>query len=443
MPLDRERGRLCAAHPGVRDEQTASVLGALSPTARRILKAAFRVLERDGYEGLSLRRIAAEAGETRSLIAYHFENKAGLVTTLVDSLWHDADVALEQEVEGLAADARGRVLALTGLHLRLARQPGLYRTYFDLLPHILRDDDARSRLTRTYRSYRRIGELCLAPGVEGKVDPLALATLLLAIGEGIAVQALVTDDTAMLGPAFAVLEDRTLRLLGLAPAAPRPEAATSRTLHAAPPTPPGGSPDGRDPSAGFMEGMEDPAARLTPAGARVLEAAVALAGEEGLRSLSAESLARVSGEPTSSVYYYFGDKRGLLAAVVAASDYKFGHAVARAAGRVAPHRAAPAVVARVLQRVFAQPGWMRLLFDVLPVVLRDDELRAREAAFFARLRTGPAAVLQRDGVAEDEAATLALLSQSLVFGLAMQKLVDRRGTPVTAAIDTWQALLEQ
>ena len=171
-----ERIRLSAGRPGIGDELAASVLGTLSPTARRILKASYRVLERDGYEGLSLRRIAQEAGETRSLILYHFESKAGLVATLVDSLWHDADIALMEEVEGLAADPRGRVLALTGLHRHLALQPELYRTYFDLLPHVLRDHDARSRLMRTYRSYRRIGELCLAPAVPDATPRGPLAT---------------------------------------------------------------------------------------------------------------------------------------------------------------------------------------------------------------------------------------------------------------------------
>jgi len=203
---------LSAAWPGIRDAQTAEVLGALSPTARRIARAAFRVLERDGYEGLSLRRIAQEAGETKSLITYHFENKSGLVTTLVDSLWHEADVSLAAEVEGLAADPRGRLLALTGLHRCLAQDSRLYQTYFDLFPHILRDGEARARLTRTYRSYRHIGELCLAPG-SADGDALALATLLLAIGEGIAVQVLMTGEDDLLAPAFAVLERRLAALL--------------------------------------------------------------------------------------------------------------------------------------------------------------------------------------------------------------------------------------
>lgn len=430
MPLSEEHNRLRAAHPGVRDEQTATVLGALSPTARRILKAAFRVLERDGYEGLSLRRIAAEAGETRSLIAYHFENKAGLVATLVDSLWHDADVALEQEVENLAADARGRLLALTGLHLRLARQSGLYRTYFDLLPHILRDKEARSRLTRTYRSYRRIGELCLMPGVDGRADPLALATLLLAIGEGIAVQTLLSAEDAEMEGVFALLERRVALYLGLEPLGGGSGPAEA----------------GADPIAGAdrcepISEPVDPAAGLAPAAARVLDAALALLNDEGPQALTADALAKASGEPTSSVFYHFGDKRGLVAAVVAASEYRFVRALYKASRRFVLRGPAAGDVADVITRVFAQPGWMRTFFNVLPTVLRDDGLRVQEAGFIEQRRRVLGGFLARGGTPAGEARPVATLTLALTHGLAMQRLVDPRGTPVPAVIETWRALL--
>jgi AcrR family transcriptional regulator len=415
---------LSAAWPGIRDEQTADVLGALSPTARRILTAAHRVLEREGYESLSLRRIAREAGETKSLITYHFENKAGLINTLVDSLWHDADIALMEEVEALGADPRGRVLALTGVHRRLALQPGLYRTYFDLLPFVLRDTDALARLTRTYRSYRRVGELCLAPAVGNVAEALPLATVLLAIGEGIAVQTLLAGDDALLAPALAVLERRVLDHLGLEPVA-MPPAVTW--------------PSG----AGSLGDLEDPAAGLAPAADRVLQAALVLLNEEGPRALTAEALAAQSGEPSSSVFYHFGDKRGLIAAVVAASDYRFGCAMVRAARPFASRGPSPAVVADVTARIFAQPGWMRTFVDVLPVVLRDEALCRQEATFVATVRDTIAAFFREGMVAEQEALPLASLSLALTHGLAIQLLVDRRGTPVDAALATWRTLLER
>jgi len=432
VPVSEGHARRRAAAPGVRDEQTAVVLGALSPTARRILTAAFRVLERDGYEGLSLRRIAAEAGETRSLIAYHFENKAGLVATLVDSLWHDADVRLEHEVKALVADPRGRLFALTGLHLRLARQSGLYRTYFDLLPHILRDDDARSRLTRTYRSYRRIGELCLAPAVGERADPLALATLLLAAGEGLGVQVLLDGDDRVAVAAFALLERQVVAHLGLG----RPPAGSAPPASATGPVTAGGE-------DAFLRGLPDPTVGLVPAAGRVLRAALALLNDEGPQALTAEMLAARSGEPPSSVFYYFGDKHGLLAAVLAAGEQRLGQAILRAARPVVARSPGPVAVADLTAKLFAQQGWMRTFFNSFPLTQRDAELHRIEADFTHFLRDSLAAYLRRSGVPEADLMPLSWLCLGLMYGLAIQRLVDRNGTPVAETIETWRALLAQ
>ena len=46
-----------------------------------------------GFEALKLSAIAREAGESKASIGYHFGNKDGLVTALVDSLAHDANRA--------------------------------------------------------------------------------------------------------------------------------------------------------------------------------------------------------------------------------------------------------------------------------------------------------------------------------------------------------------
>jgi AcrR family transcriptional regulator len=49
----------------------------LSPTAARLLEAAKTILARDGFAHLTFGEIAAESGETGSLIRYHFGSKIG------------------------------------------------------------------------------------------------------------------------------------------------------------------------------------------------------------------------------------------------------------------------------------------------------------------------------------------------------------------------------
>ena len=45
----------------------------------RILEAAIEVLKADGYAGLTIAKVAAAAGESKALVAYHYGSKLGLV----------------------------------------------------------------------------------------------------------------------------------------------------------------------------------------------------------------------------------------------------------------------------------------------------------------------------------------------------------------------------
>ena len=45
----------------------------------RILDAAIEVLKSDGYAGLTMAKVAARAGESKPLVAYHYGSKQGLV----------------------------------------------------------------------------------------------------------------------------------------------------------------------------------------------------------------------------------------------------------------------------------------------------------------------------------------------------------------------------
>jgi AcrR family transcriptional regulator len=71
----------------------------LSPTAARILEASKRLLDEKGFAGLTFEAIAAEAGENRASIRYHFANKAGLIEALADSVVHDDNVALLKRLQ--------------------------------------------------------------------------------------------------------------------------------------------------------------------------------------------------------------------------------------------------------------------------------------------------------------------------------------------------------
>jgi AcrR family transcriptional regulator len=161
----------------------------LSPTAQRLLAAARRVLARDGFSGLTLEAITAEAGENKAAIRYHFGGKEALITTLVEWLDHDDSVKLL----GLLSEEEGEDARLD-LLLRL-QQEGCKsqkenQLFFDLLPHILRDRALRSRLGELYQWYRDLDAWVLAPDAaeEDGAQVELLSALAIAVGDGLTVQ---------------------------------------------------------------------------------------------------------------------------------------------------------------------------------------------------------------------------------------------------------------
>ena len=133
---------------------------ALAPTAQRLLAAAQRLLASGGFEALKLSAIAREAGESKASIGYHFGNKAGLVTALVDSFAHDANRGLIEET-GELPDGEERIHALIDGETRIAADAESYQSFFEVLPHALRDEDLRERVAALYDGYRDTVLRCL------------------------------------------------------------------------------------------------------------------------------------------------------------------------------------------------------------------------------------------------------------------------------------------
>lgn len=87
-------------------------------TRRRLLEAALPVFARDGYDGVSTRRIAEAAGANVAAIAYHFGGKRGLYLAVARHVAERNGAALAPMVQRVMAEVaaahgdRGRLAAL-------------------------------------------------------------------------------------------------------------------------------------------------------------------------------------------------------------------------------------------------------------------------------------------------------------------------------------------
>jgi AcrR family transcriptional regulator len=190
--------------PGLgRESPTAD----LPATARSILAAARRVLAERGLEGLTIEAVANEAQVGRKLIPYHFGSRAGLVTILFDSLFHDLAVGFYNR---RAAGPRGSLPDFLDWIRQEAEDESAQRDFFELIVVALREPELRRRIAALYDEY---GDLTLElAGVsqDGEADAErrrhvdAVGSVLMAIGDGIGLHSALDPDFDLEGTIAAV-----------------------------------------------------------------------------------------------------------------------------------------------------------------------------------------------------------------------------------------------
>jgi AcrR family transcriptional regulator len=201
----------------------------LPPTAQRLVAAARRVLVRDGFTAITVEAVAAEAGAYRDSVRYYFGSKAGLVAAVVDSISTDQSLEGSRDVRELPA-GRQRVHALVSADRRLAADGAAFQDFFRMLPHVLQDDDLRSRVAALYGWYREqyLRAFGAAATEQASRDLQSLASLMVAVIDGLAIQKALDPDGLDLDAVFDLWE----RLLHVADplvpdgrpgAVPRPE----------------------------------------------------------------------------------------------------------------------------------------------------------------------------------------------------------------------------
>ena len=179
----------------------------LSPTARRLVTAARMLLARGGFEALTVEGVAAEAGAYRDSVRYYFGSKAAFIAAVVDSLAHDQSMAAVAETLAQPAGEE-RVHTLVAGDRRLVDDRDSFRDFFAIFPHVLLDEELRARVASLYDWYRDLyaGGMGGA-GAEGDARLRGLASLMVAMTDGLALQKLLDPDGVDLEPLFGLWEE--------------------------------------------------------------------------------------------------------------------------------------------------------------------------------------------------------------------------------------------
>lgn len=189
------------------------------PSLRReaLIEATLASLRKHGHEGLSVRRIGAEAGVSPGLINHHFPS----VSTLVAAAYETLSMSLLESIQRRAreSDASPRERLRRFYQASFAPpllDPGLFNTWLVFWSMISHHAEVRAVHDRTYAAYRAalgslLGELRRSDGVPRfKLRPAAIA--LSALLDGLWIEASINPRTFRPARAVALCEDWTRAL---------------------------------------------------------------------------------------------------------------------------------------------------------------------------------------------------------------------------------------
>jgi AcrR family transcriptional regulator len=122
----------------------------------RILDAAIEVLKSDGYAGLTIAKVAARAGESKPLVAYHYGSKQGLVQAAGRSI---AELITNEVLD--AIDGATTVEAVVrgvdaGVERILDDDERVARLYFDLAAVSVVEPEVRRTIAEVNEQWREV-----------------------------------------------------------------------------------------------------------------------------------------------------------------------------------------------------------------------------------------------------------------------------------------------
>jgi TetR/AcrR family transcriptional repressor of bet genes len=122
----------------------------------RILEAAIEVLKSDGYAGLTIAKVAARAGESKPLVAYHYGSKQGLVQAAGRSIAQMITDEVLDAVDGattIEAVIRG---VDAGVERVLDEDERVARLYFDLAAVSVVEPEIRRTIAEVNGQWREV-----------------------------------------------------------------------------------------------------------------------------------------------------------------------------------------------------------------------------------------------------------------------------------------------
>lgn len=162
-----------------------------------ILRAAYRVMSREGAQRTPLAKVAEEAGVSKALLLYHFERKDALIGAAFEWALNATATRIRQELAERSDPAAAIDVVIDAVWISPEANRDYFRFYLDGVDHLTHSPSSdMGAISRPIINglYREV--IAAAADVEGLTvnDPEAAANTMRAIIEGFFLQWLQTED---------------------------------------------------------------------------------------------------------------------------------------------------------------------------------------------------------------------------------------------------------
>jgi AcrR family transcriptional regulator len=188
--------------------------------AQRIIAAMRASVATRGAAASTFDHVAREAGVSRGLLHYYFGSKERLLVEVVRQDCDDRIRAMDERLTG-AGSADEVLQALVIVLQEFLGEPGSQAVIYEMLSASRHSDEIRAELAELYRRFREhMANALREKEREGVVrlqsEPEAVASMLLALGDGFGIQ-VITDPDWNRDAAFELGVSLARGMLGAAP----------------------------------------------------------------------------------------------------------------------------------------------------------------------------------------------------------------------------------
>jgi len=179
---------------------TSATSGVDSPTIERrsaILRAAYRVMSREGAQRTPLAKVAEEAEVSKALLLYHFERKDALIVAAFEWAINATAERIRQKLAERRDPAEAIDVVIDAVWVGPEANRDYFRFYLDGVDHLTRSPSSdMGAISRPVINglYREVISAAAEAGGLRVDDPEAAANTMRAIIEGFFLQWLQTED---------------------------------------------------------------------------------------------------------------------------------------------------------------------------------------------------------------------------------------------------------